>query len=306
MRYFLKDKHPLLKILFFILLSLVSLFLIMFLGVVIGYAIWGGSFLQVVSSMNIGENIVPLKYLQLLSHLGMFIVPALAFGFFVEKNGFKYLTLNKGFSFYSFILVVLIMFLVQPLITWIAELNMAMNLPESLKNIEIWMQNSENQAKEITALFMKTDTVNGLLLNLFVVAIIPAIGEELVFRGILQKCLHEWIKSAWIAVLVTAIIFSAFHLQFYGFFPRLLLGIVLGLVFAVSNKLWLSIVMHFVNNGTAVVLYWLYARKQIEFDPETAGSLNEQPILLIASVIIFLLLIFVFIKRQKNEQREAI
>ena len=90
------------------------------------------------------------------------------------------------------------------------------------------------------------------------VAMIPAIGEELLFRGVLQKQLIKGLGNAHVAIILTAVIFSAFHLQFLGFFSRALLGMLFGYLYYWSKNMWYPILTHFTNNGLALLLAIIY------------------------------------------------
>jgi membrane protease YdiL (CAAX protease family) len=92
-----------------------------------------------------------------------------------------------------------------------------------------------------------------LLFNLLVVAALPAVGEELLFRGLVQRSVERWSGRSHLAVWITAVVFSAVHMQFEGFLPRLLLGAALGYLFLWTRNLWAPIVAHFVFNGAQVV-----------------------------------------------------
>jgi len=106
-----------------------------------------------------------------------------------------------------------------------------MHLPEVLSRVEIWMRNSEESAEKLTDAFLSSASWTGFLVNLLMIAVLAAVGEELIFRGILIKIFHEWTRNLHVAVIISALLFSAFHLQFYGFFARLALGLVLGYLF---------------------------------------------------------------------------
>ena len=134
------------------------------------------------------------------------------------------------------------------------------------------MKASEEQAAALTEAFLKMSTPGELIFNLFMIALIPAIGEELLFRGIVQNIFSRWLKNNHAAVWFTAILFSAMHMQFYGFIPRLMLGAMLGYLLVWSGNLWWPIIAHFVNNAAAVIFSYLFQNKFIDLDPDTIGS----------------------------------
>ncbi|MEA4981056.1 MAG: CPBP family intramembrane glutamic endopeptidase, partial [Petrimonas sp.] len=150
-------------------------------------------------------------------------------------------------------------------------------LPDSLKVIEDWMRQMEDAAKQVTDLFLSGETIPDLFLNLLIIAAAAAFVEEVFFRGVLQQFIEKWLHNGHAAVWVGAFIFSAIHLQFYGFIPRLIMGAVLGYLFLYSRNLWIPILYHFVNNAAVVVITYFWDEnnflKQLEDKPLTWMSL---------------------------------
>lgn len=199
-----------------------------------------------------------LKLFQLISAIGLFIVPPLIYSVITSKNVFKSLSLHQLSKPTSWLLVTLIMMVASPLMAWVVEVNEQMSLPEFMAPIEQWMKQSELSAQELTKAFLTFNGVGSLLYILIIVAVVPAIGEELLFRGVLQKIVINWIHNKHWGIWITAILFSALHMQFYGFFPRMLLGVLFGYLLVWSGSLWLPILGHFINNGSVVVLSYFY------------------------------------------------
>jgi hypothetical protein len=125
---------------------------------------------------------------------------------------------------------------------------------------------------------LNVDTIGGLIVNLLLMALLPALAEELTFRGILQRLIGKKQEDKGIvphmAIWVTAIVFSAIHMQFYGFIPRMLMGALFGYVFVWTGSLWVPIVMHFVNNGMAVLVYYILSSKGVSIDTNYADTLG--------------------------------
>jgi membrane protease YdiL (CAAX protease family) len=216
-----------------------------------------------------------LKLLQGISSILIFVLPSVLFALFWTKSKISYLGITGKPSASSLFIAGTGMLLALPLINWLAEKNEKMKLPASLSNIEQWMKSSEAKAEVLTKAFTAGSTIDVLILNVIVIALIAAISEEFFFRGILQKILIECFKNKHIAVWTSAIIFSAFHLQFYGFLPRMLMGAYLGYLFLWSGSLWVSIMAHFANNGMAVLIMWLANRGTINEDVDTIGTGGE-------------------------------
>jgi hypothetical protein len=302
----LENKHPLIQLIAMLGLSLISLLLVMIVGFVIGAAVWGNDFTSAFLDASKNENYIEyMKYLQILSHLGMFIVPALIFGRLSGGNTISYFTLNKSTGIAVFFAALLLIAFAQPFINILVEWNQGLKLPDSMSSTQQWMQQSEDEANKMTELFMTTGTVSGLMVNLLMMALIPAIGEELVFRGVLQRLLVRWFRSAWIGITVASVIFSAIHVQFFGFVPRFVLGFVLGFVFQVSGRLWISIFIHFLNNSLAVITYWLYANKTISVSPDDIANFNNNIPVLLISIVLFLASFVLFQRVVANNRKKT-
>ena len=129
-----------------------------------------------------------------------------------------------------------------------------------------------------------------------------AVGEELLFRSVIQNSLIKLCKNAHIGIIIASAIFSIFHMEFYGLLPRFVLGMILGYMYYYSRSIWVSMAMHFANNGTIVVLYYLNAIGAINIDVESFGETNT--FILIASTLIFIALFFFSIRQHKKEQAE--
>jgi membrane protease YdiL (CAAX protease family) len=142
----------------------------------------------------------------------------------------------------------------MPFVSWLVELNAQLKFPSALAALEQQLKASEALATELTQAFIASSNGNQLLLNLIVVAVIPAIAEEFLFRGTLQQFIQFCFKNVHVAVIFGAAIFSAFHGQVYGFMPRWILGILLGYLFAYSGSIWPGVLAHFINNALSLVV----------------------------------------------------
>ena len=199
--------------------------------------------LMAVSMMqfNSQSEIDAVKFIQMFSTIGLFIVPTLFYSYLCDFD----LKLKLNFNRQTLLLAIAIMILINPFIAFIYEWNMSFNIPD-------WMLVFDDNAEKITKYFLKMNTLGDLLFNLLVIAIIPAVGEELLFRGYLQQRMTHWLGKPHVAIIITAILFSAIHMQFQGFLPRFVLGLVLGYLFYWSCSLWLPIIAHLLNNAMAV------------------------------------------------------
>jgi uncharacterized protein len=246
------------------------------------------------------QTILVLKLLQGMSSLIVFVIPSFLFAKFWTTNKTHYLEIHHYPSSTSLFIASTGMLLALPLINYLAEINQHMQLPYSLSNIERWMQESEAKAEALTRAFTAGTTVDVLIVNLIVVGFIAAFSEELFFRGVLQKVFMECFKNIHIAIWCSAFIFSAFHMQFYGFLPRMLMGAYLGYLFYWSGSLWLAIAAHFVNNGMAVFVIWLANQGTISKEMEHVGAESGEWIHVIISLIMVVSSLVLINKRESK------
>lgn len=212
-----------------------------------------------------------VKVMQLIQSFGLFVIPPFVMASLWSNNAFEFLRLKSTLRWTTVLYVVAFMLVAIPFINMLSWLNQQIILPEALSEIEKMMQSSEVQIAEITEKMLNVSTLGALLFNMFLVAVVPALGEELFFRGTIQRLLSDW-KGALFAIWITAFVFSAIHMQFYGFLPRMLLGAFLGYLLLWSGSLWLPIIAHFVNNAVAVVFYYLKFNGVKVIDVETIGT----------------------------------
>ena len=190
-----------------------------------------------------------------------------------------------------------------PLINALAGWNKAIEFPDSLKYIETWMQNKELQAEKLTEVFLSMVNLSDLFISLFIMAIIPAFGEELLFRGALQSILVRMTPNPHYAILITAFVFSFIHFQFYGFIPRFLLGAFLGYLYYWGGSLWYPIAAHFANNAMAILFTYWYDHELLPFAPDDIGLSTQATVEVMVSVVILVSGMLLFYRKFKAESR---
>ena len=213
------------------------------------------------------QSTASLKWLQFLQTVGTFLIPPFVCACLWDhdRQPLRWLHMNRVAHWQVFLLAIGIMLCAIPGINLLADLNSRIELPKSLDFIEQIFKQQEEAAAALTERFLQADNIGTLFLNIGLMALLPALAEELSFRGTLQQILANSQRSmanSHIAIWLTAIVFSAIHMQFYGFIPRMLLGAMFGYVFLWSGSLWVPILMHFTNNGIAVLVYYLTANSQ--------------------------------------------
>ena len=269
-------------------------------GLLAGMLLFNASFAELASYISnpvTAKAVSFIKYYQLVNQIGIFILPALFFSFLVSNNSVAYLAMGNAPKLISILVGGLIIYAILPFNNYLDELNRQMSLPEFLSGVEEWMMDKEFQAKKLTTVFLQTNTIGGLLINIVIVALVPAIGEELLFRGVLIKLFNQMTKNIHIAVLISSIIFSAIHLQFYGFLPRLMLGMVLGYLFVFTGNIWIPIFVHFLNNASSAIVYYLHHNGHIKVAMEDFGS-SSNTVYIIGSLLITLWLMSIIYQKE--------
>ncbi len=237
-----------------------------------------------------------LKWLQMLQTCATFLLPPLFCAWLWESDHkpFRWLQMDRGASWQIFAIAIATMVCAIPAINLLADLNsrfldwLLANSDRSRETIE-WMKAREEEATVLTERFLQADSLGGLLVNIGLMALLPALAEEMSFRGVLQGVMsrqpsaisrqmsevsRQRSEVSHVAIWVTAFIFSAIHVQFYGFVPRMLMGAMFGYVLAWTGSLWVPIVMHFVNNGIAVVSYQISAVSLQEAEKSIADTIG--------------------------------
>ena len=232
-----------------------------------------------------------VKTMQIVSTIIMFFIPAYVTARIVTKKPFAHLGLKGGIKINRAVLAVLIMLAALPLVGALAELNKAIPLTASLKK---FFDNMESQYAEQVKLMATFKTPTDYIGALFIIALMPAIVEEVFFRGALQSSVTRTIKVPWLAIIITSVIFSVVHFSWYGFIPRVALGMVLGYIFYYTGNLWYSIIGHFFNNALMVTILYYQYMKEKKIDMEVGETAPWWAGVISAAVLIGL---FVLLKK---------
>lgn len=286
-----------LKLIALIIILIISLLFTSLLGVVVALPFWGLNVLELSGSADYSNpgTVSLLKYLQVVNQFGLFIIPPLLFAYWVSRKIASYLRLNVKPELRIILVSTIIIFVALPFIGWLGEINQSLSLPAFLSGIENWMERMENKANELVIAFLNVKSIGGMLFNIFMIAIIPAFGEEFLFRGVILRLFKEWTKNAHIAVLISAFLFSALHMQFYGFMPRFLLGIILGYLFVWSGSIWVPMLIHFINNAFAII--YIYATGSMDLlnsNVDSIGASDNSFIIALSAVFVTFLMLIVY------------
>jgi len=254
------------------------------------------------SLMNGSAN--EMRFMLLMSSLGSFVVPAYLMNT-REGYGITYFKLKKWPSGMQFGYIFLAMLSFMPLMSLIGHWNETLQLPDSMQSLQRWMERSEKESGDLIKGIIMESSISGFLYNIVVLALIPAIGEELLFRGILQKIIGRWLSNQHVVIWLVAIIFSAIHLQFFGFVPRMLLGAFFGYLYVWSKNIIFPIFGHFVNNAGATIGAFYYVRQGKSYDELNAFELQSWWIYLVAFIftLIFVFLFYRSTQKENNGER---
>lgn len=251
-----------------------------------------------ISMMRGGDimDITNLQITQVCSQVIGLLLPPLLYVMLAYEKPFNYLGCNE-LPKWS-LLGIVAMFTVLPFNGWVSEWNENIVFPESMAALEAKMKSLHEMYESTSDLLMNG---SNLAVGIIIFGLLAAVSEEFLFRGVIQQALVKLFKNAHVGIIVTALVFSAFHSDFYGFFPRFVLGLMLGYMFWMSGSIWASTIMHFTNNTTIVMLYFLNKKEVINIDVESFGSTNNAVLIILSLVVT--VAIFVVCNRLKNRNQ---
>jgi membrane protease YdiL (CAAX protease family) len=273
---------------FFLLLGITAISLI--LGGLITFSIVAGylqvSFAETQLALLDAKNAHIALFANAFASLIAFLVPSIAVAFFTNGSIAK----NMGFKPISTIKLVywvlLLSFVGLVLSGAAASLTEKIPVPAQFK---AWATGLENTYKQAMLAMTKMNSIGDLIFNIIAVALIPAFVEELFFRGALQKTIKNWSGNVVMSIVITAIIFSAFHFSYFGFLSRMLLGILLGFIYEYSGSIWLSILMHFINNAIAIITLYTVRGNQVQVEKAMDESIPMYWGIFAIALVIYLL-----------------
>lgn len=293
------------QILFSLSLVVGSTFILLFVGSLLCYLFFGVNILVDTAALDINAdtaNLTALKFYQAIYSIGMFVIPPFIIAWCLSSNVKKYLQIDRLASTSSIAQAFFLILFSLPFINLLGELNSQIHFPNFLRGVEEWMRSSEEHARLITQKFLKMDGIADLITNLILVAVIPALGEELLFRGVLQKQLSKLTGSVHWGIFIAAACFSALHMQFFGFFPRLFLGMVFGYLLVWTGSLWVPILAHLFNNGLAVTFSYFTSKGQL---PENVENIGSSDMMWGSSILSFILISILMYQLFRTRERQV-
>ncbi len=305
-RPLVSNRHPV-KSLFRIAITIVLGFVIIgpAIGLIVASLFYGDNFLQNITQPDQHPEIAHAMLLLqgTVSLVGLIIVPVLFITLLERKKLKPFFPAQPNTLFVLMIISVLgISFLLA--ISPIGEWNMNVKFPEFMSGFENWARSEEDRLAKFTKLLTQFDSIGGLLVGILVIGLLPAVGEELVFRGMLQREVWRSTNNIHLSIWVSAIIFSAIHMQFFGFFPRMLLGALFGYLYYWSDNLLIPMFAHFFNNSFAVIMLYLFRHDLTKLDVEDTTA-APWPIVLTAMLVVGVLLFLVWKHYQDNPPEQT-
>jgi membrane protease YdiL (CAAX protease family) len=235
------------------------------------------------------------RLLQVVSTFLFMALPSFIFARILNRRPFNYIGFNSAISIKQVFMVGAIIFAGLMVSGWLSQVNEMIPISKTAENYFRGLEDEYNK-EMLTIANMKT--VPDYLVSLFVIALLPAIFEEMLFRGSLQPIMINITRNAFAGILITSILFSAIHVSYYGFLPRLALGLIIGYIFYFSRNLWLSSLTHFLYNAFGVTqLYELSRQGKL-----TAEAMNDDSISFYYGLIStgVLIAIFIYFKRESE------
>ncbi len=255
---------------------------------------------KLASPMDYPELRIPLFIIQGCATLvGLILIPALYVYAFERKNPIAALLKGKPLFLKTLELTVVVVILFMIPNSFFIQWNAGLSLPGFLKGFENWAREKEDFAAQLTTYLTTFESVPEFLFAFLVIAVLAGIGEELVFRGMLQPELQRATGSIHGAIWLSAILFSAIHLQFFGFVPRMLLGVLFGYLYYWSGHIAVPMLAHFINNGFSVIMVYLYQLGIVGINMETTEA-APLPLVALFTIITFGLLLYLkkFLQQQ--------
>lgn len=248
-------------------------------------------FLAGVITHNDYTQVGSLKIAQFLNSCGLFVLPPFIVAYLWSARPARKLEMDHVPQNRDLLLAFGLTLVSAPLINYLMELNAGIRLPESLSGLEGQLKAIEEQADLSTRRMLEADHVGALLVNIGLIALIPAVGEEFFFRGIVLKLFREK-RGIHLSVWATAFIFSLVHFQFYGFIPRMVMGALLGYLFVWTKNIWVPVFAHFVNNAMVVISFY-FIHDELSISMGEAGTMKNMVFALVSlaltSVLLYLL-----------------
>lgn len=305
MQTYLKTRPIWIQLLLFIGMAFGIFMFLSFIGVYILSQITGINLLQLQNVENWNGNdpnlIFFIRGMLLIQFLGLFVVPSLIFARISDPKPTQYLGLRQPSQSLYWIFGVAALLISIPFVEYMGILNQKMIVGGEAQK---WMKSMEEEAAKQVQFMLSRHTAGELFLNLIFISLFAGVGEELFFRGVLQRLFIKLTKNPWAGIILTAILFSGFHLQFFGFLPRLFLGVLLGALYWYSGSLWTAILAHFIYDALIIVIAY-FKPEMIKDSSSTLIDPAQLTLMALISAALTFIVLWQMIKRSKSSYAEV-
>lgn len=289
------DQSPVIRLLFSLLFTVITGTIFFWVLIYCGSLIFDTPISVMTATSIPGEiekKLWIVRYVQVSQQIGLFLIPSIFLAALFRINDKSFLMLDRPLSLYSTTLIIILIIIIIPVISWTGAVNSELSLPAWLSGVEDMIREKEAKASGILAILMRSGGIGTMTLNLLILAIIPSFAEELLFRGIFQQLFIRFFRSNHAGVWITAVLFSAAHFQFYGFLPRMILGLLFGYLFLWTANIWSAIIPHFLNNAIPVVLTFISERKEVTGQVNGEGSVFPFIQIVLSALILYYIWFF--------------
>lgn len=247
------------------------------------------------------ESTAAMRIAAVIQSLFQLIIPAIATAMIVTRRPATFLAIDRRIDVNTLLLAVAALIASIPAMNLVISLNQSLTLPDSLQWLETAIREMEDRAAETIALLQGGEGIGNLVMNILIIGVLAGFGEELFFRGTLMRLMTTGRVNSHVAVWTVAIVFSALHLQFFGFVPRTLLGAYFGYLLVWSRCLWIPIIIHATNNIIYVYWQWAYGAADGEATPvDTIGADGDWHYALASAIITVAILYLIYKRRNRN------
>jgi len=250
------------------------------------------------------RNVAILKMVQIIVSLFSFVLGSLLLARIFSENSQQYLSLDRRPALKFLLTGTVLVMITFPLINFLGELFHLIQFPDFLKGLENYLDEKSKANQELLESFLSDSNPKGLMINILMVGILPAIGEELFFRGIVQNIFSRMTRNHHWGIWISAALFSLIHMEFSGFIPRMVLGAMFGYMLVWTGSIWVPILAHFVNNLSGVIMYYFVNTGRMSKEAIDYGSTTDVWPYILLSAIASTILIWYFYKNAIKPDKE--
>jgi membrane protease YdiL (CAAX protease family) len=288
------------RLLMLILVILLCGILSLSVSYLLSVLIWGKSVLHEAGDPEM-INLGFMRLTQMLNQVGFFLIPPFLFALLSERYPFSFLGFNKP-RIIHFFAAILLLVAAGPLTGYLAGWNERLILPTELSGLADWMRTSEDTASKLTNRLLNAPGTTSLIVNIIMIGLLPSLGEELLFRSALIGIFRKIFRGIHLPVIISALLFSALHLQFLGFLPRFMLGLLFGYLFVWSGSVWIPVIAHFINNSSVVFASYLYNNGISDIPADELGTVSSGAGVALSTAAVVLIMFWVYYTRKSSPE----